>query len=254
MAEAGCHTPDCLFTGTPLHSNAAKGPCTDTAGYISNAEINDIMKNPSRVNENYIDPTSNSNILVYDNTQWISWMSADVRKTRTAIYRSLNMGGTTNWAIDLDTYNNPPEHSENWKDFVVRIQSGRDPYQYGDRTGNWTSVLCTDQAIADIRGLTPSQRWNRADAPDAWKDIINVWKTYDKPRNRRFTKSLSDTLHGPEGVDCGSLQDLNNCEPTKQCHDFVGAGTGPAGYFIFNSLVLIHEVSLCRETFNLISI
>ena len=43
MAEAGCTGPTCKFTGSPRVSNAAKGRCTDTAGYISNAEIGEVV-------------------------------------------------------------------------------------------------------------------------------------------------------------------------------------------------------------------
>lgn len=44
MAQAGCDSEECKFTGSPRLSNAAKGRCTDTAGYISNAEIDEIIQ------------------------------------------------------------------------------------------------------------------------------------------------------------------------------------------------------------------
>ncbi|KAI5457750.1 glycoside hydrolase superfamily [Mariannaea sp. PMI_226] len=43
MAQTGCTGPICSFTGSPRESNAAKGRCTGTSGYISNTEINDIL-------------------------------------------------------------------------------------------------------------------------------------------------------------------------------------------------------------------
>lgn len=69
MADASCYTHDCLYTGTASQSDAAEGPWTGTAGYISDAEIYDIINNnSSRVNQNYFDTTSNSRNVVYDNT------------------------------------------------------------------------------------------------------------------------------------------------------------------------------------------
>jgi hypothetical protein len=35
MAQAGCSGPGCLYNGDSVTSYAAKGPCTDTAGYVS---------------------------------------------------------------------------------------------------------------------------------------------------------------------------------------------------------------------------
>jgi GH18 family chitinase len=43
MAEAGCTGPDCTFTGTKLESHATPGRCTGTSGYISDAEICEII-------------------------------------------------------------------------------------------------------------------------------------------------------------------------------------------------------------------
>jgi GH18 family chitinase len=48
MTSPSCTGPMCTYTGTRNVSNAYKGRCTDTAGYLSNAEINEIiMDNPN---------------------------------------------------------------------------------------------------------------------------------------------------------------------------------------------------------------
>jgi hypothetical protein len=93
MAEAGCYGPDCFFTGSATVSDATKGPCTDTGGYISDTEINDIIvNNASRVNQNFLDSTSNSRIVVYDNNQWVAFMDPSIRTARTAIYQGARHG------------------------------------------------------------------------------------------------------------------------------------------------------------------
>lgn len=72
MSSAGCWTEECTFTG-PL-SGALPGPCTDTAGYISDYEIDTIISsNPSA--EILWDETSYSNIMIYDSVQWVAYVS-----------------------------------------------------------------------------------------------------------------------------------------------------------------------------------
>lgn len=65
MAEAGCDGPDCKFLGARLESPAAKGRCTDTSGYISNAEIEEII-GMGDATKQWHDFGSNSDILVYN--------------------------------------------------------------------------------------------------------------------------------------------------------------------------------------------
>ncbi|OAA36492.1 chitinase [Metarhizium rileyi] len=243
MAQAGCHGPNCFYTGGPLNSNAKKGRCTNIAGYIADAEIKEIIQDQSRVNQNYVDGPSHSNILVYDNTQWVSYMSPEVLSLRTQLYRSLNMGGTTNWAIDLETFHDIPKDSgaPSWAIFKEKLKSGLDPYQKGQRHGNWTSLTCNDRAVEDLDDLTPSERWSRLDAPDAWNDVLDIWTTYyASDKHRSFSQAITDTLQGPTDVHCETIAQSNHCDSTKECTDFVGSGTGPAGYEIFNSFVEIN--------------
>ncbi|EGX87986.1 Glycoside hydrolase [Cordyceps militaris CM01] len=242
MADGGCYGPDCFYTGGPQDSHAKKGVCTDTAGYISHAEIKAIINTPSRVNKSFLDGKSNSNIMVYDGNQWVAWMSPEVLSYRTTVYKAFGMGGTSNWAIDLESYVDPPPGINSWPSFVIKARQGKDPWDYGKRHGNWTEIKCDDRSVVDLRGLSPQQRWSMMDAPDAWDDIIEVYKTIDRKTNREFSKSVSDTIHASEQARCGSMTERNNCESMRQCTDIVGSGTGPAGYEIWNSFVLIHEM------------
>lgn len=243
MADAGCYSKDCFFTGSATASDASKGPCTDTAGYISNAEINDIIvNNASRVNQNFIDSSSNSRIVVYDNNQWVAFMDDSIRTARTAIYKGLGMGGTSNWATDLEKYHDAPSISKDWRAFRLSIKRGDNPYAVGDRHGNWTDLKCTDPAIQNAEHIPPQERWNMLDGSDAWRDIMKVWTEYQMPAGTKFTVGVSYTIHGPPIADCGSLALSNNCEQTVQCSsNFEGGGSGAVGYEIWNSMVIIHE-------------
>jgi chitinase len=115
MTTAGCYTELCTYTGH--WSGAYAGLCTETPGYIANAEINSILDgngtltsgngSPVNVGTNfmtYLDSNSYSNIVVYDDTQWVGYMDDDNKASRELIYIDLNFCGWADWAIDLQTY------------------------------------------------------------------------------------------------------------------------------------------------------
>lgn len=87
MADPSCTRPDCLFQGDRFTSYAEKGRCTDTAGYMSNAEIDEIG------GKTRLDPESNSEIMTNGHL-WVSYMSDSLKQSRTEIYKRYSMGGT----------------------------------------------------------------------------------------------------------------------------------------------------------------
>ncbi|KAJ5146642.1 uncharacterized protein N7515_001206 [Penicillium bovifimosum] len=101
MTEAGCWDESCTFVGPNL--GAVPGPCTNGAGYISNAELAAIMEDEDVYM--YIDKTSNSNIMVWNDTQWAAFMDDDTKAVRKELYASMNFLGPADWAIDLQTSN-----------------------------------------------------------------------------------------------------------------------------------------------------
>ncbi|PKY00745.1 glycoside hydrolase [Aspergillus campestris IBT 28561] len=129
MADPECYGPECFFTGAPTDSPATKGVCTATGGYIADAEINEIISNSSRVNQQYTDSTSHSSILVYDNDQWAAYMSPAIKAARKTLYKNLNMGGSSDWATDLQEYNDPPNNGTTWADFKEMVNNGEDPWE-----------------------------------------------------------------------------------------------------------------------------
>lgn len=97
MTEAGCYGPMCTYVGPS--SGAYPGICTKTAGYLGNAEIA-YMNATMSSTYSYLDD-SYSNILVFDETQWVSYMDDDNKAVRASLYAAYNFAGTTDWAIDL---------------------------------------------------------------------------------------------------------------------------------------------------------
>lgn len=66
MANAGCTGPTCLYTGSSGQSDAMPGRCTDTGGYLANAEISEIIADKSRNPQTWYDDETASDYLVYD--------------------------------------------------------------------------------------------------------------------------------------------------------------------------------------------
>lgn len=103
MTDSSCTGPDCTFQGQVVNgtggdSTAEAGRCTNTPGYISNAEINELLS--YGVARGWYDDASNSDMAVWNST-WVAYQSINTRTTRTSFYKSLNFGGTIDWAVDL---------------------------------------------------------------------------------------------------------------------------------------------------------
>jgi hypothetical protein len=252
MTDPNCYGDTCTFTG-PL-SGATPGRCTGVAGTLSNAEIKEIIQSPTRVQHNILDPKSQTNILVYDNNQWVGWMEPDIVANRISIYQGFNMGGSSTWAVDLDEYM-PPPIPQGVDYFIRQIKTGGNPFAQGNRTGNWTSATCDDPGVQGKRVFTPVQRWYMLDCENAWSDALDVWRNLDKPLTTvNFTTSITDTLHVRQKSGCSSLADnsANNCNVGVECNDAVGSGSGDAGisgYEVYNSLISIHQVRAIKAYF-----
>lgn len=108
MEEEGCKGVMCRFTGTPKKSDAEPGRCTNEPGYIASAEIREIIfrgQDPEFTGytvEQYHDHPSNSDIVVYNGVEWVAWMTDTTKSTRINWVKSLNFGGVSDWAVDLD--------------------------------------------------------------------------------------------------------------------------------------------------------
>ncbi|KAK2599166.1 hypothetical protein QQS21_005356 [Conoideocrella luteorostrata] len=119
MAQNGCWGPDCDFTGSRTQSDAAPGRCTKTGGYLSNAEINEIITRGDGV-EVLHDGKSNTDVLLYKG-DYVSYMTPTTKDTRREDWKGLNFGGTIDWAVDLQEFTNddfdnfPEDKKENEK-------------------------------------------------------------------------------------------------------------------------------------------
>ncbi|KAJ6784672.1 hypothetical protein PWT90_00415 [Aphanocladium album] len=109
MSDPSCSGPMCTYTGTRDHSEAYQGRCTGTSGYISNAEMQEIIQdhNYGTIN-NYYDSSSDSLILEYGDgnaVDWVAYMDDELKESRASWVKGLNFAGTSDWAVDLNDIN-----------------------------------------------------------------------------------------------------------------------------------------------------
>jgi hypothetical protein len=117
MADENCSGPFCTFVGAKNDSRAYPGRCTTTRGYISNAELNEIIQNHGNLSimKSYVDDASGSNILMYRDAgavDWVAYMDGKVKTDRTDCVKSLNFGGTSDWAIDLTAFTTDDDYGD----------------------------------------------------------------------------------------------------------------------------------------------
>ncbi|PNY27079.1 Killer toxin subunits alpha/beta [Tolypocladium capitatum] len=221
MTKAGCTGPQCGFTGPK--STAKKGRCTDTNGYISNAEITEIIISGkpggkrAGVVQQFTDE-SNTQILVYDDTQWVAYMNDANKESRKAKWAFLNFAGTTDWAADLATFtpgdNNPM---------------------------CWRSKTCDDSG-ANSTSVNSSWRWHELCSDEAWNAAINYYKKRKDSDSQGFPRIISNFFHGPPSMDCDILAEQNGCRSFSSC--IQGKDTGPAATFILDGFVSLSNTLL----------
>ncbi|KAE8404906.1 hypothetical protein BDV37DRAFT_293585 [Aspergillus pseudonomiae] len=177
MTDESCSGPLCTYAGAKYQSAAYAAPCTTTAGYISNAELNDIINHPGNYSivKSYIDKDSDSNILMYGNpgaVDWAAYMDGDLKANRVNWIKGLNFGGSSDWAIDLQNYSN----NENGDD--SEDEDGAD-----DESGDDTLTCLPDQNPGTLDGLA-----DKADSldPGCLLDSLSLFQTNSEGYDDKF--------------------------------------------------------------------
>lgn len=229
MTQPGCTGPMCPFAGP--ESGATPGRCTNTAGYIANAEIQEILDAGS--GNTWYDAPSGSNMMTYDTNQWVAYMDIDTLVSRTDMYRSLNFGGTTNWAIDLA--------------FSINASSQGGNSGNGDGSGTKSYIpsdTCQNSSnpAAKNQFLSGNVRWEELGADKAWSDAVAWWKGPSDKGGKSFTAAFSIYFGLDHQMECAEVSAGNGCDDYILCNNANGAS--PAGLLIMNSFAVISKVSL----------
>lgn len=221
MTTPGCTGPMCTFTGKA--SGATPGRCTGEASYLANAEIDEIL---SAGRGRLFRDNSESDIVVYDNNQWVSYMTDKEKASRTEKWKGLNFGGISDWAVDLLKFGPPPG-------IALPVTDG----------GDWRMQDCSNPAIEDT-GYTGKQRWEIMGADKAWAEMVKEWEKYRDVTQgpKGFVRFMADYYHFPAENTCGSLTNPYVCGPFF-CSNFEGKdGTGPAAALVMNALGQVGRV------------
>ncbi|KAJ3395681.1 hypothetical protein HDU92_005147 [Lobulomyces angularis] len=97
QSDPNCSTPLCTFQ----YQKADPGPCTKEGGYLSMNEIKNIIKGGS-VRSSYYDQEADSMVLTFGNDHWVAYTDSTINEKRRQEAIRYNLGGTVEWAIDLD--------------------------------------------------------------------------------------------------------------------------------------------------------
>ncbi|KAI1115462.1 glycoside hydrolase [Nemania sp. NC0429] len=100
LQDPSCQTPGCPFRGGKTNGGAKPGPCTDTSGILSAAEIQDIIS--SKAITPVLDKEAAVKYMSWDNDQWVSYDDDETFRMKLDYANSLCLAGTMVWALDLD--------------------------------------------------------------------------------------------------------------------------------------------------------
>ncbi|KAG4441995.1 hypothetical protein IFR05_002521 [Cadophora sp. M221] len=206
MSEPGCTSEMCTFTGP--QSGATPGRCTGTPGYVSNAEIKEIISsNPNA--RTWYETQTMTNYLVYGSDR-VSYMDDTNKATRAAAMKALNFGGTTDWAIDLQSFVPPSTDVEETHPITSK------PIEYRQ---DWAKLTCSSPC-AKNESISESTRWNELKCDDAWKYGIGLWKKRNpSDTSLLFVQFISNELEGRPDTQCHINAGENGCGGTVECDD-----------------------------------
>lgn len=91
--------PSCTSPGCPFSSGAPAGPCTDSVGTLSFAEIEQIIAAGATPT---LDASAAVMQVVYDGDNWVSYDNAETFQMKLQYANEHCIGGTMVWAVSLD--------------------------------------------------------------------------------------------------------------------------------------------------------
>ncbi|KAH8692466.1 glycoside hydrolase family 18 protein [Phaeosphaeriaceae sp. PMI808] len=194
MAQDGCWSAMCEFTGSRSASDAAPGRCTNTSGYLAQAEINEMIQHKGV--RKLFDPSSSTDVIIY-NGDYISYLDEESKASRRVRWKNFNFAGTIDWAVDLQSFsdedrNHIPDRSKSGKGCVSgedNTLNTHDLCEFSCRYGFCPETVCTCTEQGDLHEL-PEVKFNGE---------IEAWVPSDVDINRlcKFTCKYG---HCPDNV------------------------------------------------------
>lgn len=99
---------------------------------------------------------------MYNDTEWVAYMSDSTKKRRISKYQGLNFAGVTDWAVDLQKFGKLEDSN-----LIENIdKDGKCKWKTKD------GFSCLDKAVIES-DMNPQDRWNGVRAPCAWRDMAS---------------------------------------------------------------------------------
>ncbi|KXJ85377.1 chitinase [Microdochium bolleyi] len=125
------------------------------------ADLSVSFSEMQRAADMWYDASSDSNMMVYDGNNWVAYMNEAVRSKRANQYKGFNLGGTTDWAVDLEKFNSPPALGDDgdirltWGQIKNNIKNKGEAVSCDleTRTGSWNLAL-VDNCNPDAKCAT----------------------------------------------------------------------------------------------------
>ncbi|KAK4670160.1 LOW QUALITY PROTEIN: uncharacterized protein QC763_209230 [Podospora pseudopauciseta] len=216
MVDPSCTGPMCTFTGAL--SGAKPGRCARTTGYLANAEIQEIL-HYDKSSRTYYDEGIMSDILVYG-SDWVADMNNYNKGRREALWKSMNFGGVSDWAIGL-------------AEFLPNDVSQVPSLSMEEIKEDWANITCK-HPYARNSSYRVSDRWKTLKVDEAWTHVVVKWDACAKS-GMPFPVFVSRLLNDPDGMYCGSISSTNNCLATVECSD--ESERRPAAALLLSSFV-----------------
>ncbi|KAM0324454.1 hypothetical protein ACHAQA_008236 [Verticillium albo-atrum] len=216
MADPKCDGVMCKFTGSNTTSLATKGECTKTAGYISDAEINEIISLSKMYDDpvkTWSDPKSGSDFMVWDGT-WVAYMSRQEKDIRIKQYKGINFGGITDWAVDLQAFRGDEGNG----------YDGSDDQYAGTPLPSCDNEYDTLAAVADDADNIPSHCWAYYTLGGLVKELATAMERYDDIKADYDGKFKWYSRYINEMIDPTIRDWLNDRESPKGAGDLTGKG------------------------------
>ncbi len=126
MARSGCTGPMCQFLWANSQPRAKAGRCTGEGGIISNFENDEILTEtgPSHGTVKRPIPTC------WFTTPWVAYMTSTTKAMGTTHWMGFNLGGTIDWAVNLQISANPGEKFKGGPEVTNGQCNGSDCVEY----------------------------------------------------------------------------------------------------------------------------
>lgn len=198
-SNPGCMSPGCLFT-----SGAAKGPCSNAVGVLSNAEI-DRKVSSTRASVT-LDEKAAAKILK-SGRDWMTYDDADTWKIKLDFARSQCLGGAMVWAISQDTLDG--KYSKQLQSVTGYKSRAVTTITTNVNVGIPGSVLKEMEISESSTDVTKQQcRWSNCGqgCPSGWKAVL---------RRDPSKHSIRELMYDDTGCD-GKATRVFCCPPGDQ--------------------------------------